>query len=85
MVSELQVIVSRNVAKLVGPRLNDVDLDADLSGHYGLTSLSIMLLITSVCEESEAELTSITEEDLSRLRTSRDLIALLRSVESRDG
>jgi len=81
--SELSNIISRNVTILLDrSALNGqaINLDADLLGHYGLTSLNMVLLITSVCEETETDLTKITEDDLSRLHTARDIIALLQSV-----
>lgn len=79
----LQTIVSRNLTKLLDPSVLErpgIDLDADLSGHYGLTSLTMMLLITSICEEAEIDLTKITEDDVSRLRTPRDIIIMAQSA-----
>jgi acyl carrier protein len=57
-----------------------IDLDADLLGHYGLTSLNMVMLLTLVCEEAKIDLTKITEDDLSRLHTAQDIVKLMQSI-----
>ena len=86
MVTEPQTIVSRNLAKLLDPQMlksTGIDLDADLAARYGMTSLNMVLLVTSVCEDAEIDLTRITEAEFQRLRTPRDIIALVESVDGR--
>jgi acyl carrier protein len=86
MVTEPQTIVSRNLARLLDPQVlksTGIDLEADLSARYGLTSLSMVLLITSICEEAEIDLIRITEDEFQRLRTPRDIIALVESMDGR--
>ncbi|MEA2821119.1 MAG: hypothetical protein QOJ86_3123 [Bradyrhizobium sp.] len=81
--NELSTIVSRNVATLLDrPVLNvqAIDLDADLLGQYGLTSLNMVMLLTLVCEEAKIDLTKITEDDLSRLHTAQDIVKLMQSI-----
>jgi acyl carrier protein len=81
--NELSTIVSRNVATLLDrPVLNvqAIDLDADLLGHYGLTSLNMVMLLTLVCEEAKIDLTKITEDDLSRLHTAQDIVKLMQLI-----
>jgi len=86
MVTEPQTIVSRNLARLLDPQASKstgIDLDADLAAQYGLTSLSMVLLITSICEDAEIDLTRISEDEFQRLRTTRDVIALVESMNGR--
>jgi acyl carrier protein len=74
----LDMIVCRHLSRLIddpaetpgiGPEA--IDLDADLFDSYGLTSLTMMLLITSICEEAQIDLSLFTEDDLANLRTLR--------------
>ena len=72
----LEAIAKRHLARLVGPPLADVsvDLDAHLVEEYGMTSLKLMLLITSICDDAGADLSRFTEDDLARLATLRGII-----------
>lgn len=49
----------------------DLDLDADMAGAYGLTSLNKVLFLTEVCETAEVDLANFTEHDLAEMRTLR--------------
>jgi acyl carrier protein len=69
--------------RLSGAKPNGIDFDADLKRHYGLTSLNLMLLITSVCDDAAIELSNFTEDDIARLRTPRDIVAMLASARRR--
>lgn len=60
-----------------------LDFDGDLKRDYGLTSLSLMLLITSICDEAAIDLSNFTEDDIARLRTPRDIVAMLTSAAGR--
>jgi acyl carrier protein len=51
-----------------------------MAEDYGLTSLNKILLITSVCDETQVELFHFTEHDLARMRTPRDVIDALHRV-----
>lgn len=62
-------------------RPETLDLDGDLFERYGLTSLNLVLLMTSLCDETNTELSRITEEDLARLRTPRDVAALIEAAD----
>lgn len=54
-----------------------LNLDADLVYDFGLTSLDMIMMMTSICESAGIALTEFGEEDLARLRTPRDVIDLL--------
>jgi acyl carrier protein len=74
--SNLQSIVSRNLAQLLDVDVGRIALDADLSAEYGLTSLNLVLLMTSLCEETGTPLFSFTDKDIAGLRTPRDVVTL---------
>jgi hypothetical protein len=54
-----------------------VDLDADLAGEYGVSSLHKVLFLTSVCEDTGVDVGAFTEDDVARIRTLRDAVDLL--------
>lgn len=74
--SNLQSIVSRNLAKLLDVDVNRIALDADLSAEYGLTSLNLVLLMTSLCEETGVPVFNFTDKDIASLKTPRDVVTL---------
>jgi acyl carrier protein len=74
--SNLQSIVSRNLAELLDVDVDRIALDADLSAEYGLTSLNLVLLMTSLCEETGTPLFKFTDKDIANLRTPRDVVTL---------
>jgi len=57
-----------------------IDLDGSLSDHYGMTSMRMVLLVTSLCEEAGISLSAFTDRDLAGLHTSRDLVRLVTQV-----
>jgi acyl carrier protein len=68
----LETIAARHLARLVDPPIDDpstVDVTADLVDTYGVTSLAMMLLITSICDETGADLARFTDDDLGNVRT----------------
>jgi hypothetical protein len=56
-----------------------IDLDVDLVDGYGLTSLNKVLFLTSLCEAAGVALSHLTEQDVARMRTLRDVIGALGS------
>ncbi|UQA92157.1 acyl carrier protein [Streptomyces halobius] len=52
---------------------DDIDLDADMAGTYGLTSLNKVLFLTEVCEATDTDLANFTEHDLAEMRTLRSV------------
>jgi acyl carrier protein len=74
--SNLQSIVSRNLAALLDIDVDRIALDADLAAEYGLTSLNLVLLMTSLCDETGIPVFSFTDKDITSLRTPRDVVAL---------
>ena len=78
--NSIETVVSQDLARLISAsahRADAVDLDADLYGHYGLTSLNMVLLMTSVCEKTKTALIHFTEDDIARLQTPRDIVSLI--------
>jgi acyl carrier protein len=80
----LETIAARHLARLVEPPLEDaarVDLDADVFDMYGLTSLKMMLLITSICDDAGADLSRFTDDDVAALKTLRGIVRHVDPVE----
>ncbi|MFG2000949.1 acyl carrier protein [Spirillospora sp. NPDC048911] len=77
--TEVETTARRNLAPLLDPppAPDALDLDRDLAGDYGLTSLNKVLFLTSVCEDTGVALSRFTERDVARMRTLRDVITLL--------
>lgn len=57
-----------------------IDLDVDLVDGYGLTSLNKVLFLTSLCEDAKIALSNLTEQDVARMRTLRDVTSALGST-----
>ncbi|MCA1438363.1 MULTISPECIES: acyl carrier protein [unclassified Bradyrhizobium] len=74
--SNLQSTVKRNLAELLDVDVDRIALDANLSDGYGLTSLNLVLLMTSLCEETGIPVFSFTDKDIASLRTPRDVVTL---------
>lgn len=54
------------------------DPDEDLVQTYGITSLSKVLFLTSLCKAAEVGLDKFTEADLVRMRTLGNVVEALR-------
>jgi acyl carrier protein len=86
--NSIETVVSQDLARLISVpahRADAVDLDADLYGHYGLTSLNMVLLMTSVCEKTKTALIHFTEDDIARLQTPRDIVSLISRFSEQEG
>ncbi|MEA2913418.1 MAG: hypothetical protein QOJ15_5499 [Bradyrhizobium sp.] len=86
--NSIETVVSQDLARLISApthRAAAVDLDADLYGHYGLTSLNMVLLMTSVCEKTKTALIHFTEDDIARLQTPRDIVSLISRFSKQEG
>ncbi|WP_025617495.1 hypothetical protein [Salinispora cortesiana] len=75
MLPELEVTAREQFAAVlthdVAPAA--LDLDADMVGHYALTSLNKVLFLTELCETTKVDLANFTEDDLAGMRTLRDV------------
>lgn len=56
---------------------DSLDLSLGLFNHYGITSLSMIMLMTSVCEQDQVPLEVFTEAEIAALRTPRDIVDAL--------
>ena len=74
--SDLQSIVKRNLAELLDIDIDRIALDASLSDEYGLTSLNLVVLVTTLCDETGTPVFNFTDEDIANLRTLRDVVTL---------
>ena len=74
--SDLQSIVKRNLAELLDIDIDRIALDASLSDEYGLTSLNLVVLVTTLCDETGTPVFNFTDEDIANLRTPRDVDTL---------
>ncbi|WP_019872679.1 phosphopantetheine-binding protein [Salinispora oceanensis] len=57
--------------------------DADLAADYGLTSLNKVLFLTALCEDVGVSLSHLTEEDVARMHTLRDVVDALSGIVGR--
>ncbi len=55
----------------------DLGLDLDMVGEYGLSSLNKVLFMTAVCDATAVSVSHFTEHDLAHMRTLRDVVAAL--------
>ena len=55
----------------------DIDLDTDMAGGLGLTSLNKVIFLMSVCDDTQVSLSAFTESDVAGMRTLRDVVKAL--------
>lgn len=79
-VKNLDSIIKSNLAKTLKKKpdaFERLNMDEDLMYGYGLTSLDMIMLMSSICNDAEISLTELAEDDLGKIRTTRDIEALL--------
>ncbi|ARS66226.1 acyl carrier protein [Sinorhizobium meliloti] len=72
--SDLQSIVKRNLAQLIDLDVDRIALDAKLADEYGLTSLNLVVLVTTLCEETGTPVFNFSDNDIANLRSARDVV-----------
>ena len=77
--STIETVARKNLARVLesGIAADDLDLDADLIGRYGLTSLNKVLFLMSACDDAGVSLACFTEPDVARMTTLRDVTTAL--------
>jgi acyl carrier protein len=79
-VSNIETIVRQRLCgtlKRSQDQAASLNLEEDLVYGYGLASLDLIMLMTSVCSDAGVPLTNFDTDDLSRLRRPSDIVALL--------
>lgn len=64
------------VAKIPGARCS---MQSDFLTDLGLSSLSLVMLMTEVCERTGFNILNFSEKDLAKVKTVADLMSLLKS------
>ncbi|MFF0161849.1 acyl carrier protein [Streptomyces sp. NPDC005263] len=79
MRSDIESAARDNLSAVLTPPVgpDDLDLDADMAGTYGLTSLNKVLFLTEVCEATDVDLANFTEHDLAEMTTLRSVAEAL--------
>ncbi|MFE4054827.1 acyl carrier protein [Streptomyces sp. NPDC059096] len=77
--SKIETVTRMNLARVLESDIaaNDLDLDADMAGVYGLTSLNKVLFLMSACDDAGVSLTRFTEPDVAGMTTLRDVTKAL--------
>ncbi|MGW7290784.1 acyl carrier protein [Streptomyces xiamenensis] len=77
--STIESVVRRHLARALESDLapDALDLDADMAGDYGLTSLNKVLFLMSACDEAAVSLARFTEPDVAAMATLRDVTTAL--------
>ncbi|MFI9029288.1 acyl carrier protein [Streptomyces sp. NPDC053560] len=75
MLPDIENAARESLSAVLDPAVapEDLDLDADMAGTYGLTSLNKVLFLTEVCEATDVDLAHFTEHDLAEMRTLRSV------------
>lgn len=79
MQCEIETVARRNLAQVLesGIAPQDIDLDQDMVGTYGLTSLNKVLFLMSACDDAGVDLACFTEPDVAAMSTLRDVTEAL--------
>jgi hypothetical protein len=76
---DIEVTAREDLARVLEsrPSPGDIDLEADMAGELGLTSLNKVIFLMSVCDDTQVSLSTFTESDVAGMRTLRDVIHAL--------
>lgn len=79
MPSDIEEAARQGLADVLedGPAAQDFDLDGELAGEYGLSSLNKVLFLTSLCGDLDIDLSRLTEQDVAAMQTLRQVVDLL--------
>lgn len=77
--AEIETIVRENLARALESPVapGDFDLDTDLAGGYGLTSLNKVVFLMAACDDTGVSLACFTEPDVAGMTTLRDVTTAL--------
>lgn len=81
---DVEPIVERCLRDVLGPERarGGCDLRRRLAEDWGLSSMQLVMLVTTVCEEAGLPLTAFTERDIRSIKTAYDLIGVVRRAKS---
>ncbi len=80
--SDIEAIVRERLSKALNRNPDQgrlLNLDDSLGLEYGLSSLDLIVLMSSVCTDAEVPLTDLSEDDIGALQTPSDIVSLLTS------
>lgn len=73
--------VERCYRELLGaPRDQPIDMRRRLIEEDGFSSLQLVSFVTTVCDETGLPLTALTEQDIARMKTANDIVAIVRTA-----
>jgi acyl carrier protein len=78
--SNIEAIVQDHCRELLGgtlPAAESFDMRRRLVEEYGFSSLQLVTLLTSVCEQSGVPLTALTERDIETIKTAEDIVSVV--------
>jgi acyl carrier protein len=78
---EIDAKVERCYRELLGaPRDQPIDMRRRLIEEDGFSSLQLVSFVTTVCDETGLPLTVLTEQDIARMKTANDIVAIIRTA-----
>ncbi|XYI03761.1 acyl carrier protein [Sorangium sp. So ce1128] len=82
MMVSIESVVEACCRELLGAirREDAFDVHARFVEDYGLSSLQLVTLVTTVCEESGLPLTALTERDIARMKTASDVAGIIQGA-----
>ena len=80
----IESIVKNNLSHLIDIDASRTDIDLSIFDDYSLTSLSIVILITNICDETDVPVFNFTDADIANLRTLRDVITMFTTAAGQD-
>lgn len=84
---DLEMVVEKCCRDLLGDGRAErtLDMDRPLVEGFGFSSLQLVTLVTTACEESGLALTALTDQDIARIKTPKDMVTVIRDAMSRVG
>jgi acyl carrier protein len=78
----IEATVEKCYRELLGPaqRAKPFDMQRRLIEEDGFSSLQLVTFVTTICEESGLPLTALTEQDIGRMKTADDIVAIIKQA-----
>lgn len=84
---DIETVVEKCCRDLLGDGRVErtLDMESSLVEGYGFSSLQLVTLVTTACEEAGLPLTALTDQDIARIKTPTDMVTVIRGAMSRGG
>ena len=78
--ANLEMVVRNTFGTTLSRDPDTINMNAALSDEYAITSLQMVIIVTTICEECNIPLTLLTEKDIESMVTPNAVISILQAM-----